>query len=168
MRLFFALWPHPETARALGEWARKVQQASSGRITRDETIHLTLAFLGEAQPGKAVAAARRVNARAFDFPLETARYWPHNRIVWAGPREMPPSLSELVRQLDSSLMEEGFPLDERPFAAHVTLLRKASKPQALPDLPILEWPVSEFVLVRSALSPEGSRYEVVERFPLQG
>jgi 2'-5' RNA ligase len=106
MRLFFALWPPPETARALGEWA--------------------------------------------------------------GPRETPPTLSELVKQLDASLMEQGFLLEKRPFAAHVTLLRKASKSELFPELPSVAWPVGEFALVRSSLSPQGSRYEVVERFALQG
>ena len=35
-------------------------------------------------------------------------------------------------------------------------------------LPQVDWPVNEFVLVRSILSSEGSRYAVLERFPLQG
>ena len=166
MRLFFALWPPPEAARALGEWAREVQRQGSGRLTREDTIHLTLAFLGEGDPAKATAAATSVRASAFDFPVEVARYWPHNRVVWAGPREIPQPLSELVAQLHPALATQSFVLESRPFAAHVTLLRKASKPASIPELPAVQWPVSEFLLIRSALSPQGSRYETVERFPL--
>src|SRR5204862_4306072 len=90
VRLFFALWPPPDAARALGEWAREVQARSGGRATRDETIHLTLAFLGDGDVSKASAAGRAVKAQAFEFPLEQARYWPHNHVVWIGPRETPP------------------------------------------------------------------------------
>ena len=166
MRLFFALWPPPETARALGEWARAVQRDAGGRATRDETIHLTLAFLGEADPAKAKIAAARVQSAAFDFPLDVAGYWPHNRIVWVGPQEIPAPLSHLVQQLHPALAEQSFVLEKRPFAAHLTLLRKAGKPTSLPELPAVLWPADEFLLVRSSTSPHGSRYEPIERFSL--
>ena len=133
MRLFFALWPPPETARALGEWARAVQRNTGGRATRDDTIHLTLAFLGEADPAKAKIAAACVQSTAFDFPLDVAGYWPHNRIIWVGPQEIPQSLSDLVAQLHPALAAQSFVLESRPFAAHVTLLRKASKPASIPE-----------------------------------
>jgi 2'-5' RNA ligase len=166
MRLFFALWPPPEAARALGEWARAVQRESGGRATRDDAIHLTLAFLGEADAQKAIAAAREVRAAAFELPLDTARYWPRQRIVWAGPGDMPEPLAELALQLNTRLAKEGFALEERPFAAHITLLRKAGKPAALAALPALRWHADEFVLVRSTPSPLGSRYETAARFRL--
>ena len=132
---------------------------------REEKIHLTLAFLGEAEPQRAIAAARRVSANAHSLPIEEARYWPKNRIVWAGPRETPPPLGELFKRLELELYKEDFILERRPFTAHVTLIRKA-RAAALPALPALDWPVSEFVLVRSALSSAGSSYDVLERFPL--
>jgi 2'-5' RNA ligase len=60
-------------------------------------------------------------------------------------------------------------LESRAFHAHVTLIRRAREPGAeLPPPPRVDWPVDEFVLVRSALSREGSRYEVLERFALRG
>ena len=89
MRLFFALWPSHETAAVLERWARPL----AGRGTPADKIHLTLAFLGEAEPERAARAARRVQGDAFDLPLEQARYWSDNHIVWAGPRETPPALA---------------------------------------------------------------------------
>ena len=166
MRLFFALWPSPEAARALGEWARAVRRESGGRATRDETIHLTLAFLGEADPEKAIAAARPVRGQAFDLPVDTALYWPRQRIVWAGPREMPEALADLAHQLHARLAAEGFVLEDRPFAAHITLVRKAGKLATLAALPPVRWRADEFVLVRSTPSTLGSRYEAVARFHL--
>ncbi len=138
-------------------------------MTRAETIHLTLAFLGETEEsrlGLAVAAARGVSGAAHLLPVEQARYWRHNRIVWVGPNETPAPLARLAADLKSLLMGEGFALEQRAFAAHITLIRKAREPRELPALPELEWPVEEFVLVRSQVSNEGSSYDLLERFAL--
>jgi 2'-5' RNA ligase len=161
-RYFFALWPPAETALALESWAKPLE----GRITSKAKIHLTLAFLGDADPENASAAARGVSASPHAIPMEAAKYWKHNRIVWAGPRETPRSLKALVEALHPALERAGYPLERRPFAAHVTLARDAPPPRELPPLPTVEWPVREFTLVRSKSSPKGPAYEVVERFPL--
>jgi len=139
---------------------------TGGRLVRPENIHLTLAFLGEADPGKAIAVARQVRAMRHTLPIEEARYWKHNAIVWVGPLAIPEALSDLAGQLYSSLRTEGFALEERPFAAHVTLLRKAKPVMALPPPPRVDWPVDEFRLVRSKVSREGASYEALERFSL--
>jgi RNA 2',3'-cyclic 3'-phosphodiesterase len=163
VRYFFALWPPAETARALEAWARMLQ----GRVTPADKIHLTLAFLGTVAPEKAIGAARRVQRRPHELPLEKAQYWKHNRIVWAGPREIPPELKMLVQTLHLELYRAEYILERRPFAAHVTLLRSAQAPAELPPLPEVEWPVRELTLVQSANSAKGSVYEVVERFALE-
>ncbi|MDH4096418.1 MAG: RNA 2',3'-cyclic phosphodiesterase, partial [Betaproteobacteria bacterium] len=120
-----------------------------------DRIHLTLAFLGDADPDEARATAAAVRLPGCAFAIEQARYWVHNRIVWVGPAETPAELSALAEVLG----------EERGFAAHVTLLRKA-RPAALPPVPALEWPVPEFVLVGSRLSAEGPSYEVLGRYAL--
>lgn len=97
-----------------------------------------------------------------------AEYWPHNRILWAGPARTPAPTGRLADGLNRVLTQAGFALERRAFTAHVTLLRKARAPQLLPPLPKVEWPVDAFVLVRSRLSKEGSYYDVLERFPLRG
>jgi 2'-5' RNA ligase len=157
-RLFFALWPPRETALALHEWAKGLE----GRATPAEKIHLTLAFLGGVEPAKLAAAAKKVQAQAFELPVETAKYWRENHIVWVGPREMPKGLRVLVEQLHFALYRAEFILERRAFAAHVTLVRKARKPASIAPLPRVEWPVREFTLVNSDLS----RYKVLERFAL--
>lgn len=166
MRLFFALWPPAPAARALSGWAQAVQKDCGGRATAERNIHLTLAFLGEADVRTASAAGRAVRSGAFEFPCEAARYWPHNRILWIGPERMPNALAQLVGQLQEALLKEGFTLEDRPFAAHVTLVRKAGKPSAIPELPPVAWPVEEFLLVQSRAWSAGPAYEAIERFPL--
>jgi len=149
MRLFFALWPPLETARALAQWARELP----GRATAAEKIHLTLAFLGDAEPAAAMAAGKAAKGQPFDLPIEAAGYWRHNEIIWAGPTETPAVLKDLVKQLKA---------ERRPFAAHVTLLRRAAPPGTLPPLPVVHWPVREFALVKS----DFRAYETLARFPL--
>ena len=168
MRLFFALWPPADTAHALAEWASEVQQVSGGRASAEETIHLTLAFLGEADPARAREAARAVGGRRFQMPIDAAQYWRHNRIVWVGPAQMPAELQALVHELHHALKQNGFVPEARPFAAHISLIRKANPPGSIPPLPAVAWPADEYLLVRSVSTGRGSRYEPVERFPLHG
>jgi 2'-5' RNA ligase len=167
VRLFFALWPPAETARALERWASEVSRDAGGKVTGVENIHLTLAFLGDAEPERALAAAHRVSGRRHSLPLDAARYVKRNEMVWVGPQTMPRELEELVAQLQGALKANGFVLEARPFAAHITLVRKARMPKAIPPLARVEWPVDEFVLVRSRTSAKGSTYEPLERFPLR-
>ena len=165
MRLFFALWPPVATAEALHAWARKAQRSTGGRVTRAETIHLTLAFLGDVPDDRldaAIAAGRRVRAPRGTLPVERANWWKHNRIVWVGPERTDASLHEA---LAAELRAEGFALEKRPFAAHVTLIRKAGEGR-LPGLPSVVWPVEQFVLVRSVLSEAGPAYEKLGEFRL--
>ena len=167
MRLFFALWPSRETAQALAGWAAEVQKQSGGKVTATENIHLTLAFLGEADADKARAAAQQVVARRHELPIDSAKYVRRNEMVWAGPVQMPEPLEELVTQLHRALRGQSFVLEQRPFVAHVTLIRKARWPKSLPPLPRVEWPVNEFVLIRSRTSPTGSTYEPLELIALR-
>jgi 2'-5' RNA ligase len=166
VRLFFALWPPRETAQALAAWAGDVQKQTGGKVTATENIHLTLAFLGEADPGKATAAARAVKARRHELPIESAKFVKRNEMLWVGPAAMPDPLADLASQLHRSLRAQSFVLEERPFAAHVTLIRKARPPGSLSPLPRVKWPVNEFVLIRSRTSAQGSAYEPLELFPL--
>jgi RNA 2',3'-cyclic 3'-phosphodiesterase len=162
VRLFFAAWPPAETAARLADWAGRLE----GRATPADKIHLTLAFLGAVEADKAIATARRVQGRAHELPIEVAKYWKHNQIVWAGPRQIPADLKALVDALHFQLFRAEFILERRPFAAHVTLLRKAAAPRSLPDLPAVAWPVRDIVLARSSVSSKGSTYDIIERFPL--
>ncbi len=135
-------------------------------MTSRDKIHLTLAFLGEADLARAIRAAASVQATVHQLPIEQARYWRENNIVWAGPRETPSQLKALHERLSVALYREEFILERRPFAAHVTLIRKARAAE-LASLPRVEWPVREFCLVRSAISSKGASYEPLERFALR-
>jgi RNA 2',3'-cyclic 3'-phosphodiesterase len=171
LRLFFALWPTEAAAQAMHAWATGVHAKTGGRVTRTDTIHLTLAFLGDVS-GDRVASlidcARRVRGTPFDLRLDEGRWWEHNNIVWAGPRVMPEALRDLAAQLDSALKAGGFKTEKREFKAHVSLVRRAGEGKALPALEPVEWHADEFVLVRSSMSAGGPAYATLSRFSLGG
>jgi 2'-5' RNA ligase len=68
--------------------------------------------------------------------------------------------------LQAQVRSLGFPIDERPYAPHITLVRKASHARRTEPLPeSIAWPVEHFVLVRSQLDVRGSKYVAVGRWP---
>jgi 2'-5' RNA ligase len=167
LRLFFALWPDDATRGRLADWTRAIHRASGGRAMRPETVHLTLAFLG-ATPSTALpaitAAAGRVAPRAFTLRVDEPGYWRHNQIAWGGVSEPPPALGDLVADLRAALVAARIAFDPKPFVAHITLVRKARPGFRMPKLDPIDWPVRDFVLVRSVTGAEGSAYEVVQRW----
>lgn len=167
LRLFFALWPDDPTRARLADWMQAIHRASGGRAMPPENVHLTLAFLGST-PAAALpaiaAAAGRAAPRTFTLRIDAPGYWRHNQIAWAGAREVPPALAALVGDLRAALLEANVAFDPKPFVAHLTLVRKAPPGFRLPRLEPIEWPVRDFVLVRSMTGPDGSAYEVTQRW----
>ena len=171
-RVFFALWPTPALAERLGSIARAEAARLGGRATRPETIHITLAFIGdvpESRLPELVAVGQSTAGGGSDIDLDHLEHWAHNRIRWAGCRKALPVLGELVGTLRQNLLAAGFSVDRGhgPFIPHVTLVRKTrlAAPASL-LAPSLHWPVREFVLVRSALGQAGSTYRTLASFPL--
>jgi len=167
LRLFFALWPDDAVRAALTGRAVAIQRVAGGRATRAESIHLTLAFLGDVDPGRLDAlksAAAEVSLQPFDLVLDDAGYWKHNRIAWAGATQVPAALDRLVAGLRAALAGGQFAFDPKPFVPHLTLVRKARGGSAMPAVVPVRWRVSDFVLVRSVIGPEGSNYLVEARW----
>ena len=170
-RLFFALWPDSGAAERLARAALAAHAVCGGRVTRRETLHLTLVFLGAVPLDKldalrAVAAGVRGEAHELNFDRLGKRR--RQRIVWAACSATPPQLAALVEALQQGLRGIGLPLEERAFAPHVTLLRKAREEDfaALSQLDPITWPVADFVLVESQLAASGAAYRIIDRWPL--
>jgi 2'-5' RNA ligase len=170
-RVFFAVWPDEPAAAALSRVAAEGRQACGGRAMRQDSLHLTLAFLGDLPAGRLLEARRSADelladARpaAFTLTLDRLAHWRHNRILWAGGQS--PALTALADGLCRRLREAGFRLDDRPFTAHLTLLRDARCPAPPPPVEPVAWLVREFVLAESALSPAGAHYRAIGRWPL--
>ncbi|MGB5081465.1 MAG: RNA 2',3'-cyclic phosphodiesterase, partial [Burkholderiales bacterium] len=135
MRLFFALWPDDEVRTQLARRSRELHAVCGGRPTRPENLHVTLAFLGsveEACVAEVERAAAEVVTRAATLVLDRTGYWKHNRIAWVGCSVVPPGLDALVSELRGALVKSKIAFDSKSFVSHVTLLREAHEPRAMP------------------------------------
>ncbi|GLT21425.1 RNA 2',3'-cyclic phosphodiesterase [Zoogloea oryzae] len=168
-RVFLALWPGDDVATRLSGLATAAHQSCGGRQMRRDTLHLTLAFLGDVAEGRLpalCAAMTAVRGEAFSLRIDRLGYWPHNHIVWGGCSSTPPQLLRLVADVREALAGAGFAhAGEAAFVPHLTLLRKA-RPSALPDFTPIDWPVAGFALVASTLSPAGPAYVQLAAWPL--
>jgi len=144
MRLFVALLLTGEMKDALCQAQAKLKAlARSGNFSRRENLHLTLAFLGECPPS-AVHRIRRAMTAAAEaagpFPMTLDRLGRFRRpgadLWWAGVKRQE-TLTRLAQDLQRQLRQEGFSLEERPFAAHLTLARQVEAPGLRPeDIPL--------------------------------
>lgn len=171
-RLFFALWPEPETAQQIWRAAAELVPKGVGRRLPAEHIHLTLAFLGaldEAGQHCVIQAANQVHGEAFDLSLDQTGHFPRPQVVWLGASQMPPALQALYTKLVSQLTQQcGYAPEARSFVPHITLWRKVKR-VSLPPLPeSITWPVSRFVLARSRTLPTGAEYSILQSWPLAG
>ncbi len=168
-RLFFALWPEPALQQSFFEAGNILFKLCGGRRTRRENIHLTLAFLGPVDTGqlsRVQAVADQIQLPIFSLQFDRLGWWRHNQVAWAATSETPRALLDLVKSLQLGLSQEGFKFDDRRFAPHVTLLRKAQCRESLLDSEPVSWEVRAFVLVSSTLHPDGPHYTLLKRWPL--
>lgn len=168
-RLFLALWPDEAVAAALDSAGLDAHRLCGGRRMRRDTLHITLAFLGEVEASRLpglVEALGAVQGDAFQLTLDTFGYWRHNHIVWAGCAAWPAALDDLVCALRQRLAALDIAVEDTAFVPHTTLLRKARPTAALPALGPIAWPVSEWVLVESRLSESGASYHRLAGWPL--
>ncbi|HLY62174.1 MAG TPA: RNA 2',3'-cyclic phosphodiesterase [Terriglobia bacterium] len=158
----------------------KSQRDSSIRWSRLEGIHLTLKFLGEiadTQVDRVTSALSAlepfekfyIQVKGFGFFPGAAR----PRVFWAGINA-PPALIQLAGRIEDKMEGLGFTHESRDYNPHLTLARFTS-PRPQPTLRALveeqkelslgRFEVGSYFLFESKLSPEGSKYRKVVRFP---
>ena len=168
-RTFFALWPDARVRAELAQAAQRMHRVLHGRRTRDDSIHLTLAFVGavdvENLP-RLLAPPADVFTSAFLLTLDDWGCWARNGVGWAAPSYIPGPLRDLAANLEGWLRGAGFELEDRAFAPHVTLVRKAQCEPLPESMASIEWQVEAFALIQSRLAPGGARYETLRAWPL--
>lgn len=161
-RLFFALWPEPALQQLLAKTAAALLPKAGGRPVPAENLHCTLVFLGNvdaAQRRCLEDAASRVEAQRFVLQFDRFGYFRRPQAAWLGCAFTPPALHELVAGLSHVAEVCGFPPEQRPYAVHLTVMRKLRRdPGSLPLLPIL-WDVQRFALIESVSGDAGVRYQ---------
>lgn len=173
-RLFFALWPPLALATELHIRAINLASQCGGRVMRCDTLHLTLAFLGEVRNERIPrirVAADQLDGRSFPLLIDQLGFWPHNRILWAGSATISRQAEELAANLAMALKhfaEWPTRKEARPFVPHLTLIRNvAESTPVLPPLPPLSWQCDRFVLVRSQRSNHGADYKTIGEWRLR-
>jgi RNA 2',3'-cyclic 3'-phosphodiesterase len=185
-RTFIAIDLPADVQGALGKLENELQEARAP-ITwvKPERIHLTLKFLGDVAPERLTEIQNslvQVAREASPLRLEPAGCgaFPtlkQMRVIWVGLKAEGTGLNLLQQAVEEAMVQLGFKKEERPFKPHLTLGRvKGRQPLRLLQELLLErqsyqaeaFDVTELVLYKSELRPEGARYTPLFRSPLAG
>jgi 2'-5' RNA ligase len=186
-RLFIAAeLPASISDALLATQARLRRAAPPVKWVAPEAMHLTLRFLGETDVqllpplGTALRAALAGHS-AISLQLTSAGAFPNIRrpsIVWVGVGGATAALEQAVAALEAQVVPLGFPPEQRPFRAHLTLgrVRREATPAqqerlgeaicALPAFPPLAWLIERVVVFRSELRPSGPIYSALDTVTL--
>jgi 2'-5' RNA ligase len=176
VRTFVAVDIEPSMRTALGALQAQLKATLRGiRFQRPDGIHLTLRFLGQTpveriEPLCRALAALAASSPPTEAPVRGLGAFPDRgrpRVLWLGIA-VPPSVVDLQQACERIARSVGFPPEERPFRAHLTLGRWR-EPAARPELPPVDLGVTSLLslsLMKSDLRPEGAAYEALGRFAL--
>jgi RNA 2',3'-cyclic 3'-phosphodiesterase len=183
MRLFIAIALADEWKHVLAQPEHSIGWLGRGvSWVEPRGMHLTLRFLGECPENQVPAIEDEITECCrgigpFTMQISGSGVFPNPkrpRVYWAGLKA-PHDLIELQERLEIRMQHLGFEKEENSFKPHLTLARikdpigKERMTEALLSYKIESAPltVSEILLMRSHLSPQGARYEAIRRFPLQ-
>ncbi len=178
MRVFVAI-DLPDAVRAVLEDVQ--EQVPVGRLMMAETLHLTLAFLGD-QPRDLLLAAdeelARISAAPFEVQLHGLGTFGARSpsVLWAGIRP-DPALTALRERVRGAVRLAGLELPRERFRPHVTLARFSRLREEELErlrrflarfggvgLPVFQ--VDRITLFQSRLSSEGAVHDALEEYPL--
>jgi 2'-5' RNA ligase len=161
-RLFVAVWPPDEIVEALCALRRKDERGV--RFVRPENWHVTLRFLGNADPGTAIEALDTL-----DFDAATARLGPAIDLLGKHSVIVPVTGTD---RLATAVRTATQPIGDAPVTrrhvGHLTLarLKKGARPPRVTGLPFREtFDVGEIALVQSRLKETGAEYETIATWP---
>lgn len=186
MRLFIAVDLAPGVLEETGGLVERLRRfAPEAKWVKPESLHVTLAFLGEVPDEQRPEIDRVVQAVASAHqPLKlrargggafgTKR---HPRVLWVGLEGEIEKLASIQGALSRALQPLGFEPESRPFKPHLTLARArdprgdealARCVEVLGRTDLGESAVFSLVLYRSQLSPKGAKYTPLLSAPLGG
>lgn len=179
-RTFIAINLPSELKEKIGKMITKLKQNNPDygiKWVAPENLHLTLHFFGDLnkkQITRAEEGIEEITKRADSFKMKTGDFgcFPNEerpRIIFIEVKDTE-AIHLLIGQLEVMLQNLGFPVDTRPWQAHITLgrvkdhaKRKTSGIELTPET----FDVGSVELMESQLTPEGSVYSVIKSFPLK-
>ena len=197
MRIFIGIDLDLEVRARIARFLEGVEGlAPEARWVRPESLHITLKFIGEQTPERVEAITerlRRIESSALEIRSGGYGFFPTAkapRVFWIGI-QAGAQLTELAESIDVAVAELGVPREDRPYSPHLTLARagagrRSGSPKwrkgdgpnsifaalekrlaAMGELDFGRMTAHEFILYQSQLSPGGSKYTKLDRFPLQ-
>jgi RNA 2',3'-cyclic 3'-phosphodiesterase len=164
-RVFVCLWLPDDVSAALESLHRKDQVGA--RFLPPESWHVTLRFLGEADPNDVAARLNTADFRATTAHLGPAVDVGNQQTLFVPVRGVDELASEVVR-VTRDLGDEPI---RSPFLGHVTIARlkkRANMPRALGELLSATWQPTEVALVQSSRRSDGARYDTLATWPITG
>jgi 2'-5' RNA ligase len=185
VRIFLAVFPPPAAVDVAFRAIETLRRPGDGvSWVKRDNLHFTLRFLGElgADGLRRVSEAAREAAAersAFGVKLGPPGAFPsakRARVLWLGLSEGAEPFAQLAAALERSLARRGFAPEGRGFEPHLTLGRVRTPGRdwtseliaaPSPDSdPAARFAVERLSVVRSTLSPGGSRYDLKSAAPL--
>lgn len=185
IRSFIAIALPPAVQEALATLAGELRATRAAvSWVKPHSIHLTLKFLGDVAPEQIPAIQEALaQAATGTAPL---RLQPSGcgafptlkqmRVVWVGLQGDLEPLKKLQQAVETTLAPLGFEPEKRPFRAHLTLGRVKGRQgvRALQDALLARqsftaeaFDVTEVVLYKSELRPEGAKHTAIFRKQLK-
>jgi len=166
MRLFAAINLSEPMKAALVHAQRELfDHGVRGSFTREENLHLTLAFIGEVPDAEPVLEA--LSAVTFSpFALRLEGFGCFGDLWWVGMRQSAP-LAALALRVRRALAENDVPFDRKRFSPHITLLRRARGDFPEIRLDGVSMTVDAVSLMRSDRGKAGMLYTELGRIPAE-
>lgn len=125
MRLFIAIELSDELKKSLIGLMHDLKKTGiKGQYAPADNLHMTLAFIGETdQLAKIREAVQIIQFKPFKLSLSDLGNF--GELIWLGVKGNQ-GLSELVKEVRSTLDEAGISYDKKGFLPHITLIRRAT------------------------------------------
>ena len=187
IRAFLAIEPSEDILQAVSRLQENLKKEIKGKIswTRSQSNHITLKFFGNIDQDDvknicAIMKKQVASVPTLSLNVEKIGVFPdarRPRVLWLGTTGDVEKLAVLQNQLEKDFEGIGFPRENRPFRAHLTLGR-IKIPQEMTgiseslskysDFTIGEFCCKELVLFQSKLMPQGAVYTKLEKFSFSG
>lgn len=184
MRAFIAIELPEEIRREIAYIQEELKQAEADvKWVIPENIHLTLKFLGNVPDDKIEKIKTTLDIIAtahkkFETSLFKIGVFPkleYPRVVWIGVDKNCALIEEIASKVEDKCESIGFPKEDRPFSAHLTIgrVRSPKNKGVLKEkmLSISVKPhsfiVDKLMLFQSTLTPKGPIYTTLHQFPLR-
>lgn len=188
-RMFIALIPSDEVKLRIYDVVNLLEinpeYENSVKYIPFENYHITLQFLGDIASDsvpKLIEALNSISIQSFNLKLNNIGYFKRSHVLWLGVKDKPVELEYLVDACFYNIYNKfKFEHDlkrnnsiDGSFTPHITLLKRVNNLNYINNLdtvkkskrlkPNIEWSVDCFYLVRSILSSDVVKYEIVEKF----